>query len=288
MKKIIFKSRMIFKPCFIAMVILNRVNHYICKLNQRKYPQLAILSFDHIGLRINIDGRYERDSLNFVKDFLFNIIGIEKNTTVLDVGANIGNHSVFFSFYFDKVISFEPNPSTYFLLEYNSVGRNIIPHNYGLSDCENSVLFFQNKINTGGSKIIESSNSEGDNIRINVRRLDDIIDDKENISLIKIDVEGHEFQVLNGAKRIINRNNPVILFEQGKEGIKNGRSNVINLLSDLGYEFYVSQERFYFGESLISKVFHYIACSLFGYQNNMIKIDFFENRFYDMVVAIKR
>ena len=62
------------------------------------------------------------------------------NSTMLDIGANIGNHSLFFSNYFAKCISFEPNPRTFSVLEINSrLVENIIPMNIGLSDKKGEV-----------------------------------------------------------------------------------------------------------------------------------------------------
>ena len=42
------------------------------------------------------------------------------NGTVLDIGANIGNHSLFFSNYFYKVLSFEPHPKIFKVLAINT------------------------------------------------------------------------------------------------------------------------------------------------------------------------
>ena len=64
------------------------------KQNGAKYPQLVCYSFDHIAQYINFDGRYERRGLSYILDNLTRHIS---GKTVLDIGANIGNHTVAFA-----------------------------------------------------------------------------------------------------------------------------------------------------------------------------------------------
>ena len=141
--------------------------------------------------------------------------------TAVDIGANIGNHSIFLSNFFKKVYAFEPNPITFDVLSINSkyknLAQNIYPLNIGLSDENTQLPFVINPNNIGGSKIM----SKNDNLKIkdktnvNVKKADELeILENEKISLIKIDVEGHEINALKGAEKIIKSNKPVILFEQ--------------------------------------------------------------------------
>lgn len=101
---------------------VSKTLHEFIDLYDKQYPNLAVFSRDHVGIRVQVDGLYEKPYLEFFIEWLkFNFSGL-----ALDVGANIGNHSVFFSKYFQKVMSFEPNPSTYHLLSYNAtLGKNI-------------------------------------------------------------------------------------------------------------------------------------------------------------------
>ncbi|PRC46542.1 hypothetical protein C6A85_89555, partial [Mycobacterium sp. ITM-2017-0098] len=219
---IAFRGTKSYRPWYFLRLILNEINHKVAKRNLQQFPQLAIFSFDNIGLTINLEGRYERDGLNVLSRFLTQHLHIDTDTTVLDVGANIGNHSVFFSEIFSKVYAFEPNPQAYYLLQYNTARSNIVPLNYGLSS-ENSTLAFSiDPINIGGSKVIDicadSGPSNLNTIDIEVRRLDDNVEIKNQVvSLIKIDVEGHELQVLEGAVELITAAQPIIVFEQGKD-----------------------------------------------------------------------
>ena len=66
----------------------------------KKYPNLAIFAFDRIGAEISIYGIYEKEILERLKDCIFNIIDTQ-NSVCLDVGANIGNHTLYFAQFFN-------------------------------------------------------------------------------------------------------------------------------------------------------------------------------------------
>lgn len=283
-----------FETLKLLRIILNKVNHHIAKKNFLKYPQLVILSFDHIGLKINLDGRYENDLLEVLENFIKKKIPNSKNISVLDIGANIGNHSIFFSNFFKKVYAFEPNPITYEILKINSKyvceRKNIITYNYGLSDKSEKVFFLENRSNIGGSKII--SNKEYSLNNKNVFSLDvicaDELEDLKNvkIGLIKIDVEGHELKTLYGCERLIKKNKPIILFEQMKKEINNNSSEVINYLENLDYCFYKYNESFYFGENILLKLFSLFLRSLFGYKFLLQKTSKFQKKHYDLIISV--
>ena len=96
---------------------------------------MAVFSSDHISHDINLDGIYEKDYLitliKWLKSIQYNIF----NGIAIDIGANIGNHSVFFSKFFKKVYSFEPNPKTFELLKINAkLNNNIYVRKTGLSN----------------------------------------------------------------------------------------------------------------------------------------------------------
>ncbi len=73
-----------------------------------RFPQVACFAFDHISTEITVRGRFERPALEFFCSQLFN--RMQNRRLCLDVGANIGNHSLAFADHFDRVLAFEPNP----------------------------------------------------------------------------------------------------------------------------------------------------------------------------------
>lgn len=210
---------------------VSKILHEFIDLYDKQYPNLAVFSRDHVGIRVQVDGLYEKPYLEFFIEWLnfnkFNFSG-----TVLDVGANIGNHSVFFSKYFHKVISFEPNPSTYHLLSYNAtLGKNITPYNYGVSEVDSETFMSSMDGNAGGAYVDNNGT-----IPIKLINLDNFLKSEEKISLIKIDVEGHELSALKGMSKTISENKPLILFEQHLRDFNSSENAVINYLKQLGFK----------------------------------------------------
>ena len=68
-------------------------------------PPIATFAFDHIGHEINLRGRYEADELECAIGFLRGSALLAGD--VVDVGANIGNHALFFSEHYDRVIAID-------------------------------------------------------------------------------------------------------------------------------------------------------------------------------------
>lgn len=293
MKKILLVKYIKKNLLYPFNIVINYYNHWLAKNHIKNFPQIAIFSFDHLGLRINLEGRYENRDLFLIREYLKSVIPFSYNSTVLDVGANIGNHSIYFSEFFGSVFAFEPNPKTFELLEFNCkfacFKRNIKCFNYGLSNQNGNLFLKSSQSNIGGSTIVSNSSKISDDsvLFINVKRADDInqLFDRD-ISLIKIDIEGHELQALQGAIALIKKNKPIILFEQHADEFNNGESNVINYLKKLNYKFLTIEESFYFGNSFIFQFLGLILRSFLGYKLMLTERDYFPKRSYNMIVAI--
>ena len=158
----------------------------------------------------------------------------------VDCGANIGNHAVYFGVICEasKVYAFEPTGGTYNILlkniSLNKLESTIVGYNIALGkENTNGSLIVQDARNLGTSKIQECP--EGD---IVIRKLDDIVfadNDSgfEGIDLIKIDVEGMELDVLQGAKKVLNKFLPMLYVEiQTDDKFR----AIVDFLSPYGYE----------------------------------------------------
>ena len=209
--------------------------NYLSIKNLSSFQQMAIFSSDHISHDINLDGIYEKDYLLTLTNWLKEIHNDIFNGVAIDVGANIGNHSVFFSKFFKKVYSFEPNPKTFKLLEINSkLSNNIYVKKMGLSNKEVISNLLENKSNIGGSKLTNKKSEK--TIDIKLTTLDQEINIiKEKINLLKIDVEGHEFEVIQGSKDTIKRFRPIIVFEQQLNDFPDNFRKIQKFLVDLNY-----------------------------------------------------
>ncbi len=166
---------------------------------------------------------FEKKEINFFNSYL------RKGDIVLDIGANIGLHSLIAARLVQEeghVYSFEPAPDTYnqFLTNLQLNGfSNITPVNMGLSDkkatLKMNISSHHDAWNTLAdvSKLDELSGIFDNAIEINVVKLDDWLQDNNidtgRIALIKLDVEGWEKFVLVGGEAFLKENAPVLMVE---------------------------------------------------------------------------
>ena len=141
-----------------------------------------------------------------------------KQNEIIDIGANIGNHSLFFAKFLDvkKVHSFEPCPDNVALLRKNmsNFSDKSKIYDIALSNKDGFLpVYNSQKNNFGGFSLHRYSNGSSFvvNPSIKVITLDSL--NLRNISMIKIDVENHENEVLEGAKQTILYNKPIIFIE---------------------------------------------------------------------------
>jgi FkbM family methyltransferase len=195
--------------------------------------QLAIFSFDHIGHEINLEGVYDKEHLDLLMGCLV-AWGVETRAfTALDVGANIGNHALYFSDHFRQVVAFEPNPSTFQLLRINAglVG-NVVCRNFGLSSADGQALLCPDAANLGAS-MLRADGAAG--VTVELRALD-ALTELTSVRLVKIDVEGHELDVLRGGAGLLARERPIVVLEQRRSDFVDGRSPALSFLAGLGYQ----------------------------------------------------
>jgi len=192
---------------------------------------------DWLAKSIAANKYYDRDGLAYSKQF------IKKNSVVIDAGANIGNHSLFYlkecncSF----LHAFEPHPFMFRLLTENLSGyKNKILHQNGLSDKETKV-----SASIINEKHVGSTTYHSDvNGKLVLKTIDSF--NMPKVDFIKIDVEGYEYEVINGAKNTIKRCRPTISVEvrevnsksagDNKVILRETASSVIGIMKSLNYK----------------------------------------------------
>jgi FkbM family methyltransferase len=203
--------------------------------------QLAVFSFDAVSHSINWDGLYERDELDTLFAWLRELGVDTASAAAIDIGAYIGNHTLYFADRFKSVVSFEPNPRAHALLRLNaSLVRNVTCHEVGLSDREGEAILCVTPGNMGAAYIADAPAGETHRIRLAALDAMHLHDD---VKLVKVDVEGHELQALRGAQALLRRNQPIVLFEQHAADFKQGRSAVVAFLQELGYSRFATIRR---------------------------------------------
>jgi FkbM family methyltransferase len=165
----------------------------------------------------------ELNVARLVKDKLSN----ETSIIIFDVGANVGKYSKALSELFNSratIYSFEPSKKTFELfLETIKNIKNIIPNNIGFSDKEYDQLLFTNTEGSGLASVYQRkldhfglSMDKSEEIKLTT--IDSFCTQKQidRIHFLKLDVEGHELNALNGAKKMIqNKKIDFIQFEFG-------------------------------------------------------------------------
>lgn len=179
------------------------------------------------------------------------------NNYVLDIGGNIGFYARFFSRLFKSVVTLEPNPKTFELLELNTNSlSNVLALNLGASSSSGTKILRGSSKHSGGYKIsndaeicernIDEMINEYEVLVVTYRDLMEQIQiSKSNIllnnshpNLIKIDVEGHELEVLKGLNLELFERLPSILLELN--GSRNSREEIIDFLKEKNYTRFVT------------------------------------------------
>lgn len=168
----------------------------------------------------------------------------DPNLISLDIGADLGEFTIAMVASSRSVIAFEPRPAQARDLAamFDAVGAPVQVEAVALSDKPGRMAMRVVESEPGRSTI-DTSNEladvDGDEIRsidVPVKRLDDLhLDD---VGLVKIDVEGHELAVLQGATQTLARNRPAVVVEAEERHHPNAVADITALLTGLGYAGY--------------------------------------------------
>ena len=142
----------------------------------------------------------------------------------LDIGSNIGQWTRPLSKKFESVVCFEPNPNFRECFEKNIQEKNVLLWPYGLSDKEHKAKQDFN------STVLQQE--DGD---VDCRTLDSF--GLTNVDFVKIDVDGFEVPLLNGARETLSKNDPVINIEMKRDKRTDVVKKCESILKDLGYKF---------------------------------------------------
>jgi FkbM family methyltransferase len=177
---------------------------------------------------------YDTSEMLFVMHFL------RPEDTFVDVGANIGVYTVLASGVAGaRSLAFEPIPSTFANLKRN-VGFNNLQdrtelYNLGVGD-KQETLVFSNALDAINHVVTDGSFA-GDTTQVLVNSLDNLLTNKP-ISLLKIDVEGFEANVINGATQVLYKPElkAIIMETNGlSDQYAFGQNYIHNKLLDAGF-----------------------------------------------------
>ncbi|MBY9007039.1 MAG: FkbM family methyltransferase [Candidatus Lokiarchaeota archaeon] len=190
-------------------------------------------------------GAYEAGIINVIRNYL------KPGDTFMDIGSNIGIISLAASQIVGDnghIYSFEPEPDTFFFFKKNiSLNniKNITAFKHGLGSIKETKNIYYHE-EYGNSTFIKLENNKNKPIekKVFIDTLDNVIKDNniKRIKMIKIDVEGWEFEVLKGAERLLKSKNAPIISIEYFEGINAEGGlpiNFVNYISSINnYKIY--------------------------------------------------
>ena len=197
-----------------------------------------------IDFAIYKEGKWEKYTHKFLETY------IKSNDIVLEVGANIGAHTLTIAKIIGKegiVHAFEPSEYAYKKLEKNiglnpSLQRNIILNKKLVSNSKKLTL--NNKIRSSWLRDKKKSKKrEQLNKNLEIISIDDYVshNNLKKINIIKIDVDGYDFKVLSGSINTIKKFKPIIFIELSEICLNqqgDSVSDIYNFLSKLNYKLY--------------------------------------------------
>jgi FkbM family methyltransferase len=185
------------------------------------------LDFQYINYAYEID----------IKRFLLH----EKFDVFMDIGACLGEYSIWLGKNGKKCLAFEPVVDSFQMIEHNiqlnKVAEHVKAYNYGLGKHNSIENFKINHTNPGASKRVAQKDSN--TFELQIFKLDDIFEQFEikqtDRIAIKIDVEGMEVEMLEGAQNFLKHFPHVVLIIEEK---LSGAGEIQNILNQIGkFEF---------------------------------------------------
>lgn len=252
--RLLWIKRALIAPYFFCVDIFLRRKGYVFISNKmRSKFYIPYVKTDFIQRYIFRKERYfEQDNLDYIcnewnRGIVKNTI---KDTIILDIGANIGNHTLYYlnECNAKKVICFEPVSDTFRILsrnvEINNLSDKAVLINAAVGESDGSAIMSSYDIqNTGMATVEPSDNGPIKMISIDNYQLFD------KIGLVKIDVEGFELSVLKGMVNVLKKDKPFISIE-----IRDSIFDDVNhYLNELGYNY-----------EIVKKAPHYSDCLFYA------------------------
>jgi FkbM family methyltransferase len=193
---------------------------------------------DLIGIHIHNTGVWEPKIEETYKRI------IQPEYLVINVGANMGYHTIKLATIANKVIAFEPQRKIYNQLcsniYLNEMDNKIKTYRLALGDVEeelnmtsvedNPSLVYNGVTNYGGFRLLHNGSGE----EVKIKTLDSF---NFQPDFILMDAEGYEFMILKGALSTLNSNKPTILFESWEN-----QDLIFHYLKSLGYDIFTKDE----------------------------------------------
>lgn len=242
-------------------------------LKDCKWGRFVLLQGDMVSQYADVYGEWCEHEVSLFAKIL------RSNSNVVEIGSHVGLHTVPLSKLADKgkVLCFEPQRLLYQILCANCAINNrvnVFAHHLALGNSSGVIEIactdYSTPWNYGSFSIDRGFNTEGVfrgaewRESVGIAKLDQVhlTTTLDSVALLKIDVEGLEIDVLNGASGLISKHKPILFVENNKE--QNG-DELIAKIREFGYECY-----WYCAERFRPDNYNSISWKLPGADVNMV------------------
>ena len=197
-------------PEIMQVSLFNKKGFYPFRLDKIEFQIFLNPANGWVDSAIYLNGSLEPNFLRLISSHL-------KSTDVFfDIGSNIGQHGLYASRFCETVYCFEPITKLFnqlsLTISHNNFS-NIRAYNLALGSSNGFMPIFSEAANMGGSSILFKKNKSREQM-VEVRKLDDFLKQHpSSIGMMKIDVEGFEWEVLQGAEQTMRTYKPKLLIE---------------------------------------------------------------------------
>ncbi len=169
------------------------------------------------------------DEISYVSNLL------KEKRRFLDIGANIGIYSFHFKNSFKNIDAFEPLKEISYRLQYFQ-NESVKVHNCALSNRKGKFQIYIPFLLGQPVPSLASLEKRNGDYKVRIVKVDKVDNyDFEDVDLIKIDVEGHEEYVIEGARNLIKRNMPILIVEIEQRHIQKQIEEVFRSILKLNY-----------------------------------------------------
>lgn len=222
-----------------------------------KRLQRMFLFYGNTYLAVHVKGNFMRLNMlesGIARDLLYNrerepysnfafISMLEPEDIVIDIGANIGYYALQEARIAKQVYAIEPNPESVNQLTANICQSNLLPrirtYQMAIGDYDGKAMLDI----TDDSNLCNLSSVRDCSTRceVPISTLDNFIKDKQYPTVIRMDVEGYEYEIVKGMQGILAEDKPLVLFIELHMNILGSKVQVIaHTLKLAGFEIYTA------------------------------------------------
>lgn len=241
-----FKKKPLKAAWFYFLVSINRYTPFLIPISGKTLWEHTLDAYETSAIgSIYFLGYYDRDIT------LFLLKQWKDTGDLLDVGGNVGVYTSLFSYLAAPagvVTAFEPTPSTFTLLKKNTIRlKNVKCEEIALSSSAGTIEFYDygyqhGVFNSAKAQPLEFLEKHAKKITVATNTIDAYCEaSNSKPSLIKLDTEGTEAELLEHAAGTLEKYQPMILLEVGGgEAWSENNTRSLEMLSTAGYSFYTA------------------------------------------------